>query len=65
MSAEEAGRLRDGWYAGVRANGMDATCAPLLLSLREVPDQWKNRYSKTRTKAGTPRIHAKKYLPMI
>jgi hypothetical protein len=28
-------------------------------------DQWKNRYRMTSTIAGTPRIQARKYLPMI
>jgi hypothetical protein len=28
-------------------------------------DQWKKKYSRTNTIAGTPMIHARKYLPMM
>jgi len=29
-----------------------------------VARQWKKKYAMTSTKAGTPRIHARRYLPM-
>jgi hypothetical protein len=54
-------------YSSLRlqANTTMPPSGGIVVILIGIRDQWKNRYRMTSTIAGTPRIQARKYLPMI
>jgi hypothetical protein len=58
-------RIAAGGDVATAANAQTPPRGGVIVFRNRNRDQWKNRYSTTNTIAGTPRIHAKKYLPMI